>query len=729
MKQKRLCKCLLVAHVLVLLIIRPFFCVAFANTNAAPPGERIYYVSPNGNDSNSGNSPATSWRTLQRVSQHQFKPSDKVLFKRDGEWKGHLLISARGTAKRPIVIGCFGNGAAPKIYNFYDFSSGLQRKRYSKEMKNRNLLTCSLPYKPSFIYDLRLVVKTEIEECISLQLSLNGSLFLQNEKNKRTLNKWQYHKAWFMAKKLFPGLEEIKFAFKAPPISMKVLQLTVQTTVRNSYVKLLSVRMAPKWTPDPIHNHVFMLDTGIKPTELIYNNIRLSRHNDISTLENLTYCVRNGIWYLKDMAGNPEDSEACIQAVTPNQNAVLFTKSDYVVLEGLNIRGGTGIEGNLGALGIYDSNHIEVRDSSISDSSNAAVMAFHSQHIKVLNCDVSHGGLGGIYFRYCSDSVISNNDIHDNGDCLQDINDLHGIGLYASKRITIECNHVHNNGYGGGTGNKGESAVTLYGSSNCSVRYNLIDHNWRGAITIDSGYGINSDRSIVRNNMIVENGLLGKGGRYPALAIQAHPPSRSDNILVENNTIFGQRTGDLWSIAAQKPDAVSDGDTFRSRNCRGKVIFWKGAYLIASLSGTLHKADVLESMDDRWKTPVLRINSAPAAIILMSPLAAVRSVSLRRNIVTGTHGTYDLSVGKNFLAHFAGNFFWEKRGAMIFREDGAVLSSSGENRRGLLLRDPRFRDISAPEGLVPENEDCRDAGAQPQLWLDKVRVQAAISSP
>jgi len=76
-----------------------------------------YYVSPSGNDSNSGTSQNQAWRTIARVQQHmlQIQPGDQVLFQRGGVYPGLLSIYRSGTAAAPIVFGAYGSGEKPVI--------------------------------------------------------------------------------------------------------------------------------------------------------------------------------------------------------------------------------------------------------------------------------------------------------------------------------------------------------------------------------------------------------------------------------------------------------------------------------------------------------------------------------------------------------------------------------------------------------------------------------------
>lgn len=76
-----------------------------------------YHVSPNGNDANSGTSPAQAWRTIQRVQQVAggLQPGDQILFERGGVYPGQLAINSSGSSNNPIIIGAYGNGAQPIV--------------------------------------------------------------------------------------------------------------------------------------------------------------------------------------------------------------------------------------------------------------------------------------------------------------------------------------------------------------------------------------------------------------------------------------------------------------------------------------------------------------------------------------------------------------------------------------------------------------------------------------
>jgi hypothetical protein len=77
-----------------------------------------YYVSNSGNDSNSGVSTSSPWRTVAKVVA--FEPSlragDCVLFQRGNVWSEQLSISnVHGSQTNPITFGNYGSGNLPVI--------------------------------------------------------------------------------------------------------------------------------------------------------------------------------------------------------------------------------------------------------------------------------------------------------------------------------------------------------------------------------------------------------------------------------------------------------------------------------------------------------------------------------------------------------------------------------------------------------------------------------------
>lgn len=77
----------------------------------------VYYVSPSGNDNNSGTSLRKAWRSIEKVNSARFHPGDRILFKRGGIWSSEagLVPAGEGLPGKPITVGAYGKGEKPVI--------------------------------------------------------------------------------------------------------------------------------------------------------------------------------------------------------------------------------------------------------------------------------------------------------------------------------------------------------------------------------------------------------------------------------------------------------------------------------------------------------------------------------------------------------------------------------------------------------------------------------------
>jgi hypothetical protein len=73
-----------------------------------------YYISPSGNDANSGKSPGLAWKTVGNVNSLDLKPGDTVLFQAGETFSGNLYFdSGDGNVPgNPVVISSYGGGRA-----------------------------------------------------------------------------------------------------------------------------------------------------------------------------------------------------------------------------------------------------------------------------------------------------------------------------------------------------------------------------------------------------------------------------------------------------------------------------------------------------------------------------------------------------------------------------------------------------------------------------------------
>ncbi len=722
----------------------------------------IYYVNSTGNNKNDGKSANTAWQTLEKVNSVNFGPGDTILFKRGGTWYGTLNISNKGYSANPITFGAYGEGERPKVYNTYQFSGGATFDRYSliplkvgsfeeeghwvlsgnnridSQMAHHGQKSLRIP--PSSVayfnvecrsdsrYLLTFHTKSYKDILLLLQIRVNNNNFLQNESQAKTFKTWGKQPNWVSLERNASGWWKMEIVWKSPIMEVPIAHIGIKNGSSNT-LWIDSVRLEPLWSSVPEFENVFKIHGLSERTEMIYNGRRISLREKISDLENHNYSYQGGIWYIKDINGNPEENGTDIQFVTLNKNAVHVTEAQHIVIDGLDISGGSGVRGHLGALAIYDSENIEVRNCLVTNSTTAALMLFNCKNIKVSGCEVNGGSTGGIYLRYCINCIISENDVNHNGQCRQDINDLHGIGIgYWSRGIKVQYNRIHNNGYGGGEPNKGSSALELYSAGESQVRYNLIYNNWRGAISVDSGHDGNSDNILISHNLIIDNGLIGSGGANPAFSLQAHSPSSSNGVKFNNNTIIRQRTGDLWSLATtKKPEAVRDGDLFYINKIQGQIVFWEGGDLRVLFNGAINPPVIIKSKEGKWHAQVVSVNNAPAAIVLMSPLKIVKDAEVKRNIVYNTLGNYDVAIGEKAQVKLNENCYWRDSAEFrVFHYNYKSIGWIVYNKLfdlNSLFNDPMFINSTNFRELTPTISHFTEIGAAPETWFDKVIAQ------
>ncbi len=77
---------------------------------------RPYYVdSVNGYDSDSGLSPDSAWKSLNKINSTTFGPGDKILFKSGSQFTGRFYPQGSGSPGAPIIVDMYGVGNKPRI--------------------------------------------------------------------------------------------------------------------------------------------------------------------------------------------------------------------------------------------------------------------------------------------------------------------------------------------------------------------------------------------------------------------------------------------------------------------------------------------------------------------------------------------------------------------------------------------------------------------------------------
>lgn len=92
---------------------------------------KTYYISPSGNDNNTGLGKGNAWKSIERINQETFNPGDFILFKSGGTWNGNLSPLGSGERGNMITISRYGEGNMPVINIGEETGAGISLKNQS----------------------------------------------------------------------------------------------------------------------------------------------------------------------------------------------------------------------------------------------------------------------------------------------------------------------------------------------------------------------------------------------------------------------------------------------------------------------------------------------------------------------------------------------------------------------------------------------------------------------
>ncbi|MCC8095783.1 MAG: right-handed parallel beta-helix repeat-containing protein [Tannerellaceae bacterium] len=97
-------------------------------------GKNYYLDGVNGDDTQDGRTPATAWRSPEKLKGIELQAGDSVLFKRSTTFTGILEVTGNGTSGKPVVVDAYGGGAKSCI-------SAPDHSLYTVLVKNSSYLT------------------------------------------------------------------------------------------------------------------------------------------------------------------------------------------------------------------------------------------------------------------------------------------------------------------------------------------------------------------------------------------------------------------------------------------------------------------------------------------------------------------------------------------------------------------------------------------------------------
>lgn len=103
-----------ISKTILTLSILTAFCYAVVSCDSGATKQVTYYVSPGGDDSNTGLTSSETWKTIEKVNSFQFKPGAKVLFEGEKSFVGTLTFNKEdgGDPNKPVIVGSYGKGRA-----------------------------------------------------------------------------------------------------------------------------------------------------------------------------------------------------------------------------------------------------------------------------------------------------------------------------------------------------------------------------------------------------------------------------------------------------------------------------------------------------------------------------------------------------------------------------------------------------------------------------------------
>lgn len=411
-----------------------------------------YYVdSAAGNDSNSGTSTTSPWRTIAKVNATNFAAGDHILFKKGDTWRELLSLSSSGEAGNPIVIDAYGSGSSPIFSGSnllpqadWTLCSGCQSGVWRASVSTQpNIVTFN---------GLGGNHKTSIAA-----LAAPGDWYWSSNILYVwcSLNPGSYY--------LTPGVEAGERSL--------VVDLSALAYVTLQNLKLTGANGVP--TNGVVYAHVH---NGIRPHDLVLNNLALANGAGHGVhLEDCNNCFVQGL----NVSGMASDGISLVSLDTT-----------YPITSG-------AIVGNT----VTGSRHDGIATYGCAIGGNCQGFTFRSGIFLsgiIISGNTVHDNGEGIYLEWTNHSSVSSNTVYHNTDTTVSSAEGGGIELEASSNNAIQKNLVYSNRVNGiELSNDAGAGTTLTGAS-----YNTIEYN---AVYGNGGHGLFTDAAPTQSNEFLYN--------------------------------------------------------------------------------------------------------------------------------------------------------------------------------------------------------------------------------
>ncbi len=440
-----------------------------------------YYVSNEGNDSNSGMSLSQSWHSLEKVSNFKFQPGDTVFFKKGDVWNGTLKLNAIGTSGKPVVFSSYGTGKSPEINGSETITgwTSYTGNIYKASVDNR--------VGQVFINDLRIRPARFPDE---------GYVFVDSVINETT----------FISAALNRNMDYT----------------------------------GTKWYGRTIYWHGVLRDVIASDSQILSLDTPperdLGRGEGFFLMNNLDFLTQPGEWFYDEdtkllylWAPDSDNPSDLLVTASVHSNGITIGNSSHVVVEGFKIR-----EQSENGITLEESSQIVIRNNFISHPERYGILGKKAGNCSITANTVTRANAGGMSLTI-DNSVISENHIQETA-VFKEIGlkgttaSNGGTGAEISgKNNVIEYNVIENSNYNG-----------LFYRGASVIRYNFIKNSCLykddgGAIyTNTSGSGGYIHNNIILNSVGNPEGYIAKRGLAEGIYIDR----TAQNVTVEHNTII-----------------------------------------------------------------------------------------------------------------------------------------------------------------------------------------------
>ncbi|MFW5760892.1 MAG: right-handed parallel beta-helix repeat-containing protein, partial [Cyclobacteriaceae bacterium] len=103
-----------------------------------------YFFSNSGDDSNSGNSAESPWKSIEKINEINIEPGTEILLKAGDYFRGKISLKSSGSTGNPIVIKSYGSGNKPVL-------AGSISVKVSEKI-NQNTVSCKVDKKVKGVF-------------------------------------------------------------------------------------------------------------------------------------------------------------------------------------------------------------------------------------------------------------------------------------------------------------------------------------------------------------------------------------------------------------------------------------------------------------------------------------------------------------------------------------------------------------------------------------------------